>query len=58
MEKTVLEVRDLVKTFIVESSWPSMSTSPDVGVSSAARIDNSVVFPLPLGPTSPTNSPA
>src|SRR5512142_720166 len=42
---------------ILASSCPSMITSPLVGLSSAARMDSSVVLPDPLGPTTAMNSP-
>ena len=37
--------------------FPSRSTSPEVGLSSVARIFRSVVFPEPLSPIIATNSP-
>src|SRR5437773_10841401 len=39
------------------TSWPSTVTLPEAGVSRVARIDRSVVFPAPLGPSSPTMAP-
>ena len=42
----------------VGSSLPSSRTDPDVGVSRPVRQLKNVVFPAPLGPMSPTISPA
>src|SRR3989442_9315416 len=39
------------------TSWPSTVTLPESGVSRVARIDRSVVFPAPFGPSSPTMAP-
>src|SRR5437773_7278704 len=39
------------------TSWPRTRTLPESGVSRVARIDRSVVFPAPLGPSSPTMVP-
>src|SRR2546428_1796415 len=39
------------------TSWPSTRTVPESGVSRVARIDRSVVFPAPFGPSSPTMAP-
>src|SRR2546427_5736000 len=39
------------------TSWPSTVTLPESGVSRVARIDRSVVFPAPFGPSSPTIAP-
>ena len=42
---------------IVPSARPSSTTSPPVGLSSAARMLSSVVLPLPLSPMMATYSP-
>ena len=40
------------------SSFPSMTMEPEVGRSMVETQFNSVVFPDPEGPITPTNSPA
>jgi hypothetical protein len=40
------------------TSWPAISTVPEVGVSVVVRIEIVVVLPAALGPRSAKNSPA
>ena len=50
--------RDASRSDSAEVSRPPISTVPDVGASSVAIINSSVVLPDPLGPYSATISPA